>query len=157
MPLPSLPTPTLSALCGIHSFSSSLTLIYSYAVIVAGQLARVAGTSAAAPVVAGIVALLNDARLRAGFPPLGFLNPWLYAGGYKTFLDITTGKSTGCNGFNAQSGTQLPGGGVILYATWNATEGWDPVTGWGVPDFGRWKQAVTGGYGGPGRVTPGGG
>jgi len=39
----------------------------------------VSGTSASAPVFAAIVSLLNSARLAAGKPPLGFLNPWLYS------------------------------------------------------------------------------
>eukprot|EP00854_Cymbomonas_tetramitiformis_P013452 gene13452-15897_t len=38
----------------------------------------VSGTSAAAPVFAGIVALLNDARFAQGKKALGFLNSWLY-------------------------------------------------------------------------------
>uniref|UniRef100_H9GKY7 Peptidase S53 domain-containing protein n=1 Tax=Anolis carolinensis TaxID=28377 RepID=H9GKY7_ANOCA len=38
----------------------------------------VSGTSASTPVVAGILALINDRRLQRGLPPLGFLNPALY-------------------------------------------------------------------------------
>ncbi|XP_066292302.1 tripeptidyl-peptidase 1-like [Branchiostoma lanceolatum] len=38
----------------------------------------VLGTSASCPVVAGILAHLNDHRLAAGLPPLGFVNPFLY-------------------------------------------------------------------------------
>ena len=49
--------------------------------------------------------------------------------------DITGGQSVGCNGVNGQTGAPVNGGGVIPYATWNATKGWDPVTGLGVPDF----------------------
>ena len=39
---------------------------------------NVAGTSAATPTVAGMIALANDARLDAGKPVLGFLNPFIY-------------------------------------------------------------------------------
>jgi len=96
------------------------------------------GTSAAAPVTAAIVALLNDARLRAGLPQLGFLNPLLYSGGYKGFTDITSGFSIGCNGNDTQTGAPTPGAAVINPpVSWNATVGWDPVTGWGVPNFGE--------------------
>ena len=35
------------------------------------------GTSAAAPIAAGIFTLLNGERLARGQPPMGFLNPWL--------------------------------------------------------------------------------
>lgn len=70
-------------------------------------------------------------------PPLGFLNPWLYSIGLQGLTDITAGGSVGCNGVNGQTGAVVPGGGVIPGAMWNATRGWDPVTGLGVPDFGR--------------------
>lgn len=36
------------------------------------------GTSASAPTVAGLLSLINDRRLAAGKPSLGFLNPRLY-------------------------------------------------------------------------------
>jgi len=67
---------------------------------------------------------------------LGFLNPWLYAVGVSGLTDIIDGGSVGCNGVNGQNGEPVEGG-VIPFATWNATVGWDPVTGLGVPDFGK--------------------
>lgn len=54
----------------------------------------VAGTSCAAPVFSGVMALLNDLRLQNGKSPLGFLNPLLYDMAVKypiTFTDITQG------------------------------------------------------------------
>ncbi len=36
------------------------------------------GTSAAAPEWAGVLSLINDLRLNAGLPPLGFVNVRLY-------------------------------------------------------------------------------
>jgi len=80
------------------------------------------GTSASTPVFAGIISLINDVRMNAGLPPLGFLNPRLYqiAAKYpgQAFYDITEGNSkTACTeGFPA-------------------TPGWDPVTGLGSPVF----------------------
>lgn len=94
------------------------------------------GTSAASPLWGGIVGLLNDARLKAGKPAMGFLNPFLYSIGYEGLTDITAGGSVGCNGVNGQTGAKYNGSGIIPYATWNATVGWDPVTGLGVPNFG---------------------
>ncbi|GJE84527.1 tripeptidyl peptidase A [Phanerochaete sordida] len=89
-----------------------------------GRAALIAGTSASCPTFAGFVALLNDARLRAGKPPLGFLNPLIYS--LKSgFNDITTGNNPGC-------GTQ----------GFNATKGWDPVTGLGTPNFGVLEKLV---------------
>ena len=55
-------------------------------------------TSAAAPTFAGVIGLLNDARLLAGKSTLGFLNPFLYSRGYKALNDITGGASYGCTG-----------------------------------------------------------
>lgn len=81
-------------------------------------LSGVAGTSCASPSAAGVVALLNDARLKAGKSVLGFLNPWIYKNGDK-WNDITIGSSNGggC------------GGG------WPAKKGWDAVTGYGSPNY----------------------
>lgn len=108
----------------------------SYAVYDQGALGQFDGTSCAAPAFGGIVGLLNDARLRAGQPVLGFLNPWLYSGGQKGLNDIVRGASTGCDG-NMRFGGKSNGSPVVSNASWNATQGWDPVTGLGTPDFGR--------------------
>ncbi|EAW10825.1 S53 family peptidase [Aspergillus clavatus NRRL 1] len=121
---------------------SAHSLTPDYEVINYGARSRSGGTSAACPVFAGIVGMLNDARLRAGKPTLGFLNPLLYSEGFKTFTDITAGASVGCDGTNPQSGKPVPGGGIIPYAHWNATAGWDPVTGLGVPNFLKLKELV---------------
>jgi tripeptidyl-peptidase I len=91
---------------------------------------------------AAVVGLLNDARLRAGKKPLGFLNPWLYKTGYTGLTDITSGAGVGCDGVNGQTGEPVPGGGIVPGAYWNATKGWDPVTGLGVPDFQKLKTLV---------------
>lgn len=76
------------------------------------------GTSAATPTATAILALVNDALIAAGKSPLGFLNPWLYAGGFEAFTDILSGASVGCN-----------------TAGFPAVEGWDAVTGFGTPYF----------------------
>lgn len=111
-------------------------------VIVNATAGKSGGTSAAAPQFAAILGLLNDARLRAGKPALGFLNPFLYALGYKGLNDITGGQSDGCTGVNLQTGETVPGASVIPGAHWNATPGWDPVTGLGTPNFEKLRQIV---------------
>ncbi|KAF4546234.1 Tripeptidyl-peptidase 1 precursor protein [Lasiodiplodia theobromae] len=78
----------------------------------------ISGTSASTPLHAGIFALVNDALIAQGKPVLGFLNPWLYKKGFKAYTDITGGSAVGC------SSEGFP-----------ATEGWDPVTGFGTPIF----------------------
>ena len=77
------------------------------------------GTSASTPTVAGIISLLNDARLQKNKSTLGFLNPFLYQNSAAMY-DVTTGHNEGC----------LPGD-IGFYAT----TGWDPVTGCGTPNF----------------------
>ncbi|KAM0285326.1 hypothetical protein ACHAQH_001515 [Verticillium albo-atrum] len=114
---------------------SAHSLSPAYQFVSGGRPRLTGGTSAAAPVVAGIIGLLNDARLRAGLPTMGFVNPWLYGGGVEALLDVTEGKAEGCAGIDLQSGKPVPGAGVIPWASWNATKGWDPVTGLGLPNF----------------------
>ncbi|CAK7240701.1 MAG: hypothetical protein STHCBS139747_002148 [Sporothrix thermara] len=122
-----------------HSVSPNYQIVYS------GVPGPSGGTSAAAPVWAAIVGLLNDARLRKGLPTLGWLNPLLYAFGPEVLTDITSGQAIGCNGGNTQSGGSEPAGaGVIPGAFWNATTGWDPVTGYGTPNFEKMLSLVTG-------------
>lgn len=78
------------------------------------------GTSAATPISAGFISLINDMRLNKGLKPLGFLNPLLYksAAVKGAFFDITEGDNHCCG---------LPG--------LKAAPGWDPVTGLGVMNF----------------------
>jgi subtilase family serine protease len=76
------------------------------------------GTSFAAPMWAGYVALLNQAEARGGHKPVGFIDPALYSLGLsasysKDFNDITTGS----NGYSAG-------------------KGYDLATGWGSPKAG---------------------
>jgi subtilase family serine protease len=82
-----------------------------------------AGTSLAAPLWAGLMALANEQAAANGQPPVGFLNPALYAIGksasYHTcFHDITTGSNT-----NSSSPTK-----------YRAVAGYDLCTGWGTPN-----------------------
>ncbi|KIM58781.1 hypothetical protein SCLCIDRAFT_1218330 [Scleroderma citrinum Foug A] len=94
-----------------------------FTIVYMGMSGSVKGTSAASPTFASIIAMVNDARMNEGKPGLGFLNPWLYSEGYTALNDITTGNNPGC-------GTE----------GFNATIGWDPVTGLGTPDFQKLKD-----------------
>ncbi|KAF9450673.1 subtilisin-like protein [Macrolepiota fuliginosa MF-IS2] len=99
-----------------------------YRIWVGGRAILIGGTSASSPAFTGFVALLNDARLQKGLPPLGFLNPLFYSQAAGAFNDITVGHNSGC-------GT----------TGFNATKGWDPVTGLGTPNFGKLVAVVTAG------------
>lgn len=112
-----------------------------FRVVDKGHQISVGGTSASAPVFASVIALLNNARLAAGQPVLGFLNPWIYSKGYQGLTDIKDGGSTGCTGRSIYSGLKAP---MVPYASWNATEGWDPVTGYGTPNLGNLLQLSQG-------------
>jgi kumamolisin len=80
-----------------------------YAIVVANQTQVVGGTSAVAPLWAGLIALCNQA-LGA---PLGFLNPRLYPQlGTSSFHQITTGNN----------------------GAYHAGPGWNPCCGLGTPD-----------------------
>jgi tripeptidyl-peptidase-1 len=78
----------------------------------------ISGTSASSPLMASVIALVNDALISSGKPTLGFLNPWLYKKGYKGFTDVLSGGNGGCN--------------TTGFAV---TKGWDAVTGFGTPIF----------------------
>lgn len=119
-------------------------MLYRYYYVKSGAGGYTGGTSAAAPVVAGIIALMNDARLQAGEPTMGFINPWLYTMGLEGITDVTSGKATGCTGTNFQTGLPVSGGAVIPYASWNGTIGWDPVTGVGMPNFAQMLRQLGG-------------
>jgi kumamolisin len=75
------------------------------------------GTSFAAPMWAGFIALVNQQRAANGKGTIGFINPGIYAGNANSttyandFHDITSGKS----------------------GSFSAVTGYDLVTGWGSP------------------------
>ncbi|KAL2255855.1 hypothetical protein VTK26DRAFT_2608 [Humicola hyalothermophila] len=75
------------------------------------------GTSVAVPIWASILTLINEERLAANKSTVGFVHQVLYDHP-EVFTDITRGSNPGCGskGFEA-------------------TEGWDPVTGLGTPIF----------------------
>ncbi|XP_054653099.1 tripeptidyl-peptidase 1 isoform X2 [Dunckerocampus dactyliophorus] len=83
----------------------------------------VSGTSASTPVVGGMFSLINDKRLLKGLPVLGFLNPRLYKLKEQALFDVTEGCHLSC------LDEQVQGQGFC------AAPSWDPVTGWGTPNY----------------------
>ncbi|HEY6348223.1 MAG TPA: S53 family peptidase [Candidatus Angelobacter sp.] len=84
-----------------------------------GYVNGVGGTSAVAPLWAGLIACMNQDLQRRPIPSrVGYFNPLLYntPALQKTFNDIVFGN----NGLNGNVGFQ-------------ATAGWDECTGWGTP------------------------
>jgi kumamolisin len=74
------------------------------------------GTSFAAPLWAGYLALVNQQRATSGSKPIGFINPTLYS--------IGTGSSYEANFHDITSGSN----------GYSATTGYDLATGWGSPN-----------------------
>ncbi len=90
-----------------------------YEIVVDGQKQVVGGTSAVAPLWAGLIALMNQQLGK----PSGFLNPLVYAASVEaTFHDITSGNNGG----------------------YSAGPGWDPCTGLGSPDGAKLLAALAG-------------
>jgi kumamolisin len=89
-----------------------------YEVRVDGKNLVFGGTSAVAPLWAGLVALMNQ---KLGHP-LGFLNPVLYGplAGKSGFRDIVAGNN----------------------GSYSARAGWDCCTGWGPPDGAKLLSAL---------------
>ena len=75
------------------------------AIVLNGSIEVVGGTSAATPIWAGLMALVNDARIKAGAATLGYLNPQLYPLlGTANFRDIKSGNN---GGYPAKAGYDL--------------------------------------------------
>jgi len=97
---------------GVPDVAGDADPVTGYQVVVDGQALVIGGTSAVAPLMAGLIALLNQ---QSG-TQAGFVNPKLYANPAQSCRDITTGD-------NITTSTNLG------YA---AAIGWDACTGWGV-------------------------
>jgi kumamolisin len=89
-----------------------------YEIVVDGQQEVVGGTSAVAPLWAGLIALMNQKLGKS----VGYLNPTLYGATVEaTFHDITSGNNDG----------------------YSAGPGWDPCTGLGSPDGAKLLSALS--------------
>ncbi|KAI0727417.1 peptidase S8/S53 domain-containing protein [Fomitopsis betulina] len=108
-----------------RAFPDVATQGINFTVVINQTFYLIGGTSASSPTFASVVALLNDELISSGKPVLGFLNPWLYSNASSALNDITTGDNPGC-------GT----------TGFNATVGWDPVTGLGSPNFAKLRAAA---------------
>jgi len=111
----------------------------NYQVMIASRMFLVSGTSASAPVFAGILTLANNARLNLGKSSLGFVNPALYQlfnSQPSLFNDITVGD----NRCTAQAYAGTPP--TCCQYGFTCAQGWDPVTGLGSVNVGRLVDAL---------------
>ena len=104
----------------------------AYKIIIGGQWFSASGTSASTPVLAGMVALINAARLEANMSSVGWLNPTLYKRGKSFVIDILLGKN------NCGVGLKIP----CCSEGFSATTGWDPTTGLGSVNFTLFKREM---------------
>jgi len=100
--------------------ANNITIVWGNDFILSSSDFAEAGTSLAAPLWAGFMALVNQQAAATGQPSIGFANPALYAIGKSTnylscIHDITTGSNT-----NRSNPTK-----------YRATTGYDLCTGWG--------------------------
>jgi len=93
-----------------------------------GQYTVTGGTSAATPITAGVMTLLNNYLLNAGKAPLGFPNPLLYqmaaASGANAFNLIQSGDNKCTEEACCKYGYLVPSNGA-----------WNPVNGLGTPNY----------------------
>ena len=103
---------------GVPDIAGNADPATGYEVRVDGENFVIGGTSAVAPLWAGLVALMNQ---KLGHP-VGFLNPMLYGSlhGKHVTRDITSGNN----------------------GSYSAKAGWDPCTGWGSPHGARLLKAL---------------
>ncbi len=105
---------------GVPDVAADADPATGYQVRVDGQNLVIGGTSAVAPLWAGLIALMNQ---KLGHP-VGFLNPSLYGSlaGRGLINDIATGNN----------------------GAYVARPGWDACTGWGSPNGAKLLQALAG-------------
>jgi kumamolisin len=105
---------------GVPDVAGDASPLTGYQILVDGQRAVIGGTSAVAPLWAGLTALLNQQLGR----PVGFLNPAVYSlpANAGAFHDITSGNN----------------------GAYQALQGWDPCTGLGSPDGAKLLHALGG-------------
>ena len=98
---------------GVPDVAGDAAPATGYQVVVSGQTEVVGGTSAVAPLWAGLTALINEGAAK----PVGFFLPFLYAN--PTLLRQVT------------QGNNIPSGSTVGY---EAGPGWNACTGLGVPN-----------------------
>ncbi len=133
---PNLP-PTSMFNANGRGYPDIAVLGHNYQVVIGGNTYSVSGTSASSPVFAAFITLINNYRASIGKGPVGFINPALYqfaAQKKPVFNDITVGENNCCAG--------SPGSQVCCQYGFNATAGWDPLTGLGSVRFPQLLQAL---------------
>ena len=106
---------------GVPDVAANADPVTGYQVIVDGSTTTIGGTSAVAPLYAGLFARINQALVQNGKSRVGFVNAALYQNP-SAFHDIVSGDN----------------------GAFSAGPGWDPTTGLGSPDGGKILSALGG-------------
>eukprot|EP01041_Mallomonas_annulata_P002381 gene2381-4625_t len=122
--LPSTITPVPGYSTSGRGYPDVSLAALNYPVVVGGEMYVVSGTSASSPVVAAMISIVNAELLAAGKPPVGFINPTMYANHGAFANDIKEGDNHCSSYYCCSEG-------------FSARPGWDPVTGFGSVDFQR--------------------
>ena len=111
---------------GLPDVSGNADPRTGYKVVIDGKQEAIGGTSAVAPLYAGLIALINEARAKVGLPWVGLVNDDLYSSA-GVCRDITEGNNDMYGNLNG------------LYT---AGAGWDAASGLGSADGARWLAAL---------------
>jgi len=106
---------------GVPDVAGDADPVTGYQVIIDGSTTTIGGTSAVAPLYAGLFARINQALLQNGKSRVGSVNAALYQN-RSAFHDIVSGNN----------------------GAFSAGSGWDPTTGLGSPDGGKILSALGG-------------
>jgi len=106
---------------GVPDVAADADPVTGYQVIIDGSTTTIGGTSAVAPLYAGLFARINQALVQNGKSRVGFVNAALYQN-RSAFHDIVSGDN----------------------GAFSAGPGWDPTTGLGSPDGGKILSALGG-------------
>lgn len=101
-----------------------------YRTYISGRFMFAYGTSAATPVFAGMISLVNSARQKRGLSTVGFINPTIYNPENSIkFQDITKGANNCCANY------LYPSPGICCTSGFTAARGFDPISGLGNINF----------------------
>jgi kumamolisin len=117
---------------GLPDVSANADPETGYQVFLSGHSGVIGGTSAVAPLWAGLIARINQGLVKMGKSRVGFLNPFIYESSIAkggAFHDIVSGS-------NDNTGT--------LGGRYTAGPGWDPASGLGSPNGAKLLNALRG-------------
>jgi kumamolisin len=114
---------------GVPDVSADADPYTGYSVYIDGQEQPIGGTSAVAPLYAGLIARINQSLTSGGGNPVGFINPLLYAQSTSVglFHDVTSGNSDIYHDLGGE---------------FEAGPGWDACTGLGSIDGAKLLAAL---------------